>query len=176
MSGIDLNRGVIKRNHPAGMQICMYHDNPGVFYDERGLMVKNELAKAAGFRVDELVRQREKNLRIEEYRKRVDAEFESDEDKLAAAASKGSMVVKSIGGGAFAVFDGDERITSVPLTLEEAENLVDGLQGERDAGDTSDDAAEATEGSQAGAGAKEPRGAAKGAPRPQEDGAGEALI
>lgn len=145
---LDLDRGVIKRTHPSGMHVCMYKDTPGIFYDSKGRLVKNELAQGAGFRVAELIRQREKQLRLAEYRGKLESEFEAEEQRLARAASEdlgGGIEVRAVGRD-YAVFQGDERLTSVPLTLDEAKALAKSLAPESDdAGNETDDQTAAAE-------------------------------
>lgn len=145
---LDLDRGVVKRTHPSGMHVCMYKDTPGIFYDAKGRLVKNELAQGAGYRVTELIRLREKQLRLAEYRGKLESEFEAEEQRLARAASEdlgGGIEVRAVGRD-YAVFQGDERLTSVPLTLDEAKALAKSLAPESDdAGNETNDETAATE-------------------------------
>ena len=56
---IDLNRGVTIREEPSShAQVFMYKDSPGVYLNTYGQEVPEALARAAGFPVEELAKER----------------------------------------------------------------------------------------------------------------------
>lgn len=144
--GINHSRGCIIRQHPTGLQVVMYYDNPGVYYDARGLMTTDTLARAAGFDVAKQAKERAKQQRMTQLRRGLDAEFEAVEDRLARVASEGAgnAEVRHVGNGKYAVYDGEERITPFDLGLDEATALVQSLRAENsDGGDTQTEPAKA---------------------------------
>jgi hypothetical protein len=128
MSGIQASRGCRIRFHPSGYRVVMYYDSPGQFFNESGKPVGEEVAAQAGYDVEELGRERKKRERIEELRRKAEAEFATVEQKVEkelSASSTGGMVVKHVGGGKYAVFDSEGvRLTKRGLTKEEAELLA----------------------------------------------------
>lgn len=131
MGAIDRARGCSIRIHSAGFRVVMYKDAPGVFYDERGQKVSEAVAAQAGFDTETLGRERQKQERMAEFRKQVEAEFateQEDTEKLLSMPSEG-LHVKHIGGGKYAIMDDDgNRLTQKPLTKDEAHTLIEDLQ------------------------------------------------
>lgn len=165
---IDLNRGVTSRKHPAGVRIYMYLDEPGGYYDERGRAVNRKMARAAGFDVDRDVINQEKNARLTQYRRELDAEFASRSAELDRAgemsAQGDGIAVIPLGAGGFKVTVDERTVTDHPVTIEEAEKLVEGY---RDGEDPQDGEAPAA----AEEGAAGPKGSGKGAaPESDRDG------
>lgn len=158
MSKIDRNRGCVIRFHPKGMRVVMYYDAPGEYFDERGSPLNIEVAKAAGFDVERLARDRAKQDKLNEYKKRLDKEFQEQEDKLAQAMSENSdLEVRHVGGGQYMIYsqDGDEPITKFAMNRAEAETLIEALDGgEASPGDEDDGVS--TEREAEAAGAQEP--------------------
>ncbi len=76
MAGIDLNRGVTIRGNVAGVRVYMYKDSPGEFHDVLGDPVTQDVARAAGFDVDRLLRERQKQERILAMRAQIEWEYE----------------------------------------------------------------------------------------------------
>ena len=136
-AGIDHDRGAIIRFHPSGMRVVMYYDDPGRYWDERGVQLKGEIAAKAGFAVEKLAKDREYNMRMAEAKRQIDAEFEAYGDKIARAVSEGAgnLSVQHLGSEKYAVFNGAERITPVDLTIDAAKDLLQAMGGD-DAGDS----------------------------------------
>ncbi|MGI9297767.1 MAG: hypothetical protein ACR2QC_07705 [Gammaproteobacteria bacterium] len=101
---LDLDRGVTKRQHPNGMQICMYKDDPGVFMDVNGGRIASELADGAGFPVAALKVERIKMQRFAEARAKIEREFDEKTAGLEAEIEREFEPVRPAGG---------EAITSV---------------------------------------------------------------
>ena len=74
---IDLDRGVSKRTHPNGMQVCMYKDDPGVFYDVLENELEEDFAAECGFDVETLRKEREKLRKMKEARLKIEKEYAS---------------------------------------------------------------------------------------------------
>lgn len=67
-SGIDFDRGVkIRQDDKTGIQIYMYKDEPGVYYDRHGRRVPETLAKQAGFDVARFARLRQHKQKVKDF-------------------------------------------------------------------------------------------------------------
>jgi len=150
LSRIDLDRGVVKRNHASGMQVVMYKDKPGVFYDNRGTLVSDALAADAGFNVEQLRREQKRQELLSNYSQQLHDQFAAEEQRLARQASEGldTVEIRAVGKD-YALFDraSGDRLTSVPLTLDGARDmakLYSGIGG-NDAGDSQDEPTETAE-------------------------------
>lgn len=134
MSAINRARGCIIRIHPAGMRVIMYHDSPGVFVDERGESVTQKVAAAAGYDVQRLAKQKRKQEKLHRLQAELDREFSDQEDAIARAmSSDGKLTVKATGGGQYAIFNNDTRVTTHALNKKEAETLLEQLRDEDEA-------------------------------------------
>lgn len=71
---VDLDRGVSKRLHD-GIQVCMYKDDPGVYFNILGHSIKEEFAEAAGFPVAELALEKEKMIRMKKAQLDIEQEY-----------------------------------------------------------------------------------------------------
>lgn len=168
-AGIDHDRGCIIRFHPSGMRIVMYYDAPGQYFDERNTRMSDKMAQAAGFDTGKLASQRERNARLMQMREAVDKEFAAFEDRLAAAASQGfgALSVRHLGNAAYAVFNGEERLSPFDMTIDEAKGLLASISEEGDAGDAKTEPTDATG---AEAGTDEERNSAASASAPAAKG------
>jgi len=146
---LDLDRGCIKRVHPSGMGINMYSDTPGIYYDDSGVLMSEELAAGAGFDISQLAKDRERGIRTADYMKRVADEFEAAEDRLARLASDGveHAEIKAVSKDKFAIFRDDERLVPFDMSLAEAEDLLQSLAPEDidDAGTQTDNETQTAE-------------------------------
>lgn len=133
MAAIQRSRGCTIRFHPNGFRVFMYKDEPGKWFDERGEEVTDKVAQRAGFDVETLRRERAKREKLEQYRQRVEQEFESKEQdvaRLLSARTEG-LEVKHIGAGKYAIHDAEGvRLTQRALTKREAEELISDMQQE----------------------------------------------
>lgn len=133
---IDLDRGVMTRFHPSGFKVHTYIGNaegrgadPGTYFDENGLVIDKRIAREAGFDVERDLREKVKQNRLAEARAALEAEYKSEEDKLAEIMSgKGSYDVRHIGAGQYAIFDkkgaDGKRLTRVGMTKADVEVFV----------------------------------------------------
>ena len=173
MSGLDLNRGVIKRFHPHGMQICMYMDTPGVYCDEDGRPVSDELATGSGYDVAKLAQDRERGRLEGEFKRQLDTQFNQIADKLAQLSADGpeGVEIRELGNNLFAIYRDDERFTPFDLTISEAESLLSSILPEvgNDGNETNDEDSTAGSGKAIGGSAEPSKGKA------QQD-AGQGLI
>ena len=71
---VDLDRGVSKRSYD-GIQVCMYKDDPGIYFDNLGNTIKDEFAKAAGFPIAELKLEKEKMARMKTAQLDIEKEY-----------------------------------------------------------------------------------------------------
>lgn len=139
---IDLNRGVSMRSHPSGFRVAMYKEEPGVFYDMNGEPVSDELAAKAGFDVETLRLERQKQEKLAEARKRIEEEYKTAEQDVERALDQQveNYEVRHVGSGRYAVFDQNgNRLTEKPMSKSEAEDFVESVKvdvsaGESDAG------------------------------------------
>lgn len=133
---IERSRGAIIRFHPSGFRVVMYKDAPGEYVDERGEKFPVAIAKAAGFNVEKLAKERDKQERMVAFKEKLDRDYASEEERLAAALSTdGELSVKHIGGGQYAIYNGASRVTHTALNKTEAEALIEQLTGDDETGD-----------------------------------------
>ena len=126
MMNIDLNRGVTYRRHGSGMLVFMYKKEPGVYLSASGVEVSEDLARAAGFPVDELHVLRERSDKIAEAMSKIDAEFGAAEDEM--VYENGGFEAVCGGPGRFYVRDAEGlTLTDRALSRDEAVMLVDQL-------------------------------------------------
>lgn len=121
---IDLDRGVTKRIHPHGFGVCMYKDDPGVYYDTSGNKVADEVAKEAGFPVDGYAKERQRREKLAKAMAEINAEFGNI--PVGEVISKvGGYAVKHVGGGGFVLVDPDgNTLTKQPMDKNAAIKLA----------------------------------------------------
>lgn len=138
------NGGCVHRTGPGGMQVFMYCDDPGVFYNERGGRVSEGIARQAGFDVDTLSKAQRKKQAMLQAQKTVEEEYagiaamkiieERGEYRLVEPAPGHFQIqfVEADGSGS--------TLTTSPLTEKAARKLFVEMAGE-DADDHVRDAA-----------------------------------
>lgn len=124
MLAIDLDRGVWMRSHPSiGMDIYMYVDDPGVYYDAHGNGVPKELAEAAGFDVETLQKEHLRKTAMDNAMAEIDAKYGSHEKKV--VKESGGYQVWDLGLGRYNVTDAKGNLLNkVPITKEQYEVLL----------------------------------------------------
>jgi hypothetical protein len=124
---IDLDRGVWMRTHPTlNMDVYMYCDDPGVYYDAHGNTVPEELAAAAGFDTEKLGRDHKIKVALKEAQDAVLAGF--GEAKTKVSAERGGFKIMDIGLGRFNVHDPEGNLLhKTPISKEQATILLDHL-------------------------------------------------
>lgn len=131
MSGIDRDRGCILRFHPAGFRVGMYHDAPGEYFNEKGQPVSDEVARRAGFETEVMRKRREKNRRMEEFRRKLDAEFSGVEERFDEAVDQGGkgVFVRYERENEYSVRTEAGRLTPNDTDLETAIELYESITG-----------------------------------------------
>lgn len=125
MGVINRDRGVVIKFHPSGFRVFMYKDSPGQWLDEKGNGVNETVAGQAGFAVTDLVREKEKQARMEAARRQIEADYadkEAEIEALAGADPEG-LNVKMLSKGKWAIYDGEQRLTKNDMTKAEATQL-----------------------------------------------------
>lgn len=149
MSGIQRNRGCHIRNLPSGGQIAMYVDDPGVYYDARGVIASDALAREAGFPVDEDQKARAVVLKRREFERKLAAAADESDDALSSSMAsalagpnlRGLTVQKSATDKSkFDVVDVDGKVVNrKPLTKGAAQSLIDTIGEPADEEEGDDD-------------------------------------
>lgn len=131
MAEIDVDRGVVSRLHrETGVRVYMYYDQPGYYYDEHTHAVAETFAEAAGFPVAEHAKERYKREKMADFsaeitRRMSEAEDASNKEVL---AEKGEYKILAMAYGTAIVVDGSgQKITPMPVPLEQAKGLLDAL-------------------------------------------------
>lgn len=127
---IDYDRGVIINVHAAsGMDVFMYADDPGVFLNAHGGEVKDFIAKEAGYDIEKLAKDKLKKSRKAQASAMIEAEFADDKDMTEdVVAEVDGYTIVTTGLGRHHVLDPDgNRLSAFPLSLEAAQNLLNGM-------------------------------------------------
>lgn len=131
MSGIDRDRGCILRIHPAGFRVGMYHDAPGDYFNEKGEPVSDEVARRAGFETEKMRKRKEKQRRMAEFQKKLDAEFGGLEQRFDEAVDKGGkgVFIRFERDGEYSVRTETGRLTPNDTDLDTAIELYESITG-----------------------------------------------
>lgn len=124
---IDLNRGVRKQiDSKTGIEVFMYKDKPGVYYDRAGNELDEKLAKSAGFDVQGLKKRREKMQKMQEAISAIEAEY----GDAPMFYEKGGLktIEAGVGTGRFKIADKD----GIPMSEKEfsfkgAKDIIDSM-------------------------------------------------
>lgn len=81
LRAIDYDRGVLINQHPSGIEVYMYIDEPGVYLSAHGNVIATKFAKEAGYNVDELERKKKIKDGLREYEAKLRAEMELPEEQ-----------------------------------------------------------------------------------------------
>lgn len=131
---IDYDKGVIIRMVPdLGMDVCMYRQEPGVYYTSTGIEVPESLAQRAGFDTAVHAKARRKRETLAAFAAKLDREEGLEEAEIAArpkefAYEADGFKVVALGGGRHTVEDSDGNVLTGKgkyITLEVATKLVD---------------------------------------------------
>ncbi len=124
-AGIDLNRGVTKRKDPSsGIMVCMYKDQPGIFYDLRGGLLSPNFAKEAGFDIKELEKQKEYNTALDSAKDALNEEFSGVKERETLHTEGSFSAIACAYGNADIYRDGDHKMNTVAMKAKEAVALV----------------------------------------------------
>lgn len=127
MNGIDLNRGVSKRTHArTGIQVVMYKDSPGTYYDAKGNQISDELAGQAGFPIADLKKEKEKRDRLKEAKEDIERDYEMPEGESIYSNEQCDVVCVSEPNGTYNVViaDGGEILNEKLLSKNDAVTLA----------------------------------------------------
>lgn len=132
---IDLDRGVIMRIVPhnsgsamAGMHVCMYADDPGVYLAPNSMPLSPALAKMAGFDVEEDMKEKRRIEKRAAALAAVDKEFEVMAEGEIVEDGDDFQIVH-MGRGWFDVLDTDgARMNEGRLRREGAVEYVEALR------------------------------------------------
>lgn len=129
MVKIDYDRGVLLRYHEGtGVEVYMYHDEPGVFLSAHGTPVAESFARQAGFEVDELMKRRRIKERMAVAMKQITDEIEIAESKAIVVKEKGGFAIVDLGYDRYQVHSPDgDNLTPSPLSRAQSELLLDSL-------------------------------------------------
>lgn len=122
---IDLDRGVhMKTAAGVGTTVCMYADEPGVYYAPNGIPVSAELARAAGFDVDADLKERARQDKRKKALEDIDREFGVMAEGE-VAAEVGEFAVVHVGGGWFEVQDANgDNVGGARMRRDQAEEFA----------------------------------------------------
>lgn len=132
---VDLDRGVSMRIVPlsstapiAGMAVCMYKDDPGVYYAKNGIPVSTEWAALAGFDVEDDLKERSRRARRAAALAEIDKEFHVVPEGEIVEDGDDFQIVH-MGRGWFDVLDTDgKRMNEGRLRRDAAAEYVDVLR------------------------------------------------
>ena len=139
---IDVNRGVMIQKHPSMGLVYMYIDTPGVYLNAFGNEIPEAIAKQAFFDVETLGKERLKRERMRTAMTAIELELElanSAEEEI-ILWERGTFRVVGLGLGKAYLYDGEDKLTPMAISQEEAKVLLDHLapedeeKGETDGG------------------------------------------
>lgn len=99
--GIPWNEKISLREH-GGVQIYMLKEEPGTYYDAQGREVDPSIAAAAGFPIEDQIRERVTKERLSEAEKRIRREVHFEQLKIAREDSP-PFFSEHVGAGKFVV-------------------------------------------------------------------------
>lgn len=114
------NRGVLKRKHPLGLEVLMFADTPGVFYNAHGTEVDPDLAQEAGFDTERLLKEKSRRDRIADATAQIDAEFSLSDEREVVGEVNGYRIVK-VGARGHQLVDEDDNVLTPGKFLAEAD-------------------------------------------------------
>lgn len=122
-----IDRGVVMRSHPTmNMDILMYIDDPGIYFDAHGNILTDSLAEAAGFDVSDLSRKHKIKQALRKAEQQVLEEFGAVEKTV--VAEREGFTVRDIGLGRYQVHGPDGALlTNQPISKDHALVLLDNL-------------------------------------------------
>lgn len=126
--GIDWNAGVTSKLHgKTGIWINMYKNEPGIFYDMRGGLVSDTLARECGFDVAKLKREADRKGKVSDAMQSIEAEF-SDADEREVLFAKGDYKVIAAAKGFADIFDVEgNMMNNVKMKRSEALRVAEEL-------------------------------------------------
>lgn len=131
---IDYDRGVIIKIEPlTGSDVFMYVDQPGQYLSAHGLPVPENFARAAGYDVEHLAKERVKLDRKKIASDAIDAELSDDKDaKNAVVEEVNGYKLVDIGLGRFLIRDPEDNLVTATALAKEHAIKVISLLAEKD--------------------------------------------
>lgn len=132
---IDYDRGVeIRTHHLSGVDIFMYVDEPGVYLSAHGTQVSEQMARECGYPVDDQVRQRELKKKLKAAHDAIYQEMAQGEENSIVVCEKDGFQIVDIGLGRHQIMSPDgDKLTDVPLPLEQAQAVLQQLVPDKEA-------------------------------------------
>lgn len=130
---IDYDRGALIMTHPgSGMDVFMYVDSPGKYLNAHLNSVPDNIAKEAGYNVEQLAKERVRLDRKAQAGAIIDKELANDEDlEEVTVDNRNGFSLVSIGLGRHNVKDPDGNILNAhSLPKESAQKLFEAMAGE----------------------------------------------
>lgn len=128
---IDYNRGAMKKiDLKTGIEVYMYIDLPGVYYNSFETEVSEGLALAAGYDIGKYGKMRKRRELAALALQAIDQDLEMEEyaEKPETIEERGGFKVVHVGMGRHFIYDPDGgKLVDRHLTLEEALKALDGL-------------------------------------------------
>lgn len=128
--GIDVNRGVMVKKHPAGFLVYMYMDTPGVYLNAFGNEVPEKIAEQSFFEIERLGKERVKRERMREAMTEIEMELElanSSLEEIVLWERGGYRVIELPLGNAIVMDEDGNKLNPVPIPQGEAKVLLDHL-------------------------------------------------
>lgn len=119
------DRGVQKRLHPAGLEVYMFVDQPGVFFNAHGNEMDPSLAHEAGFPTEDLLKEKARRDRIADATARIDEEFSVEGKRDVVAEVNGYRIAK-LGSRGHQIFDADDNLLTPGkfLSIDDAKRIA----------------------------------------------------
>ena len=131
MTKVDYNRPLIKKiDQSTGIEVYMYMDLPGVYYNTFESQVSEALAASAGYDVALFGKQKRRREQLVVAMDAIDAQLDLQEDngQKEVVVDRGGFSVVHIGLGRHIIEDQDGgKIVDRPLTLDEAKAALEKL-------------------------------------------------
>lgn len=121
---IDLNRGVTYKKHNKGIQVYMYKDDPGRFYDASGNIVSDSFAKTAGFDTRKLKAKGDIQRKINDLGGQLKKEYDSLDQRAVLYENSGYKVLEASAKFADIIDESGKVMNVTPLLKKEAIDML----------------------------------------------------
>lgn len=127
---IDLDRGVTIRHTRDGIRVCMYKDEPGVYYTASGARIGENAARDAGFPVEDM--RRVKLMRQQQADAVAEIERRFNDTPAEDVAVVDDWVLRHEGLGRHHIYDPNgTKVTREFMSLEEATIIMERITGQK---------------------------------------------
>lgn len=127
--------GLTRRFGIGGISVNMLNDNPGVWYDDNGRELSAEVAAAAGYDTEKLLKERDRLMALSVAQREIDRQFEVERERKVIKFRGGYRVV-DLGLGNYNVEDMEGFVFNAqgPLSEQVAMTLFDKLAPPKEKG------------------------------------------